>query len=882
VEYSPWDGVPGAQPPFAVPEMFHLWALAPTALNTGCFLDETCYDGYSWVGSFSKGVAYLVFPDGTCSGTLINDRNNTGTPYLMTAGHCAVTSDDARAMLAVFGFKTSSCNGTPNYYGTYPQVSGATLLARDNSAVKDRPDFAFVQLPRYPAITYAAIGWAFTPTSADRLTSVGHPRNLSQRLAVGNISSSSDANYYTIHIYQGAIDHGSSGSGLINDDVRLVAVSSYSSNAETVSSCDITDRDYGYTKFSAIYPLIQQWLEAPVATHPLAILLPVNLNLGSQAVGTASATQSSALSNTGTGPLAISSIVIQGSNATEFSQTSNCGTTLAAGAACTITFTFRPVSAGSKFATAVITDNALGSPHSVTLTGTGIAAVVTPVIGNQVTTDTNVLATGGCRTPALVTSFPITASAVWLYFDADGVGLNDVFHIFWYKPDGTVSSSVDTTPGLAGGVCFSYHLSVAGSPPAASPGNWSVKVFWNQQTTPLITRSFTIGTTVTPSQPGALQLVTVAPCRVMDTRDPNGLFGGPFIGAGASRTIPIPSSSCGVPSVAKAYSLNFTIVPRGRSLSSLTVWPSGQPRPLVSTLTSPDASVIANAAIVPAGVAGSIDAFSSDETDLIVDINGYFVPPAPGTLQFFPLPPCRALDTRNPNGTFGGPSLAGGSSRSFPIPTSGCGAPASAAAYSLNLTLVPHGPLGYLTTWPTGQAQPFVSTMNSWDGTVLANAAVVPAGAGGAVSFFASNTTDVIVDINGYFAAPRAPGLNFYTVNPCRAVDTRNANGAFGGPVVAGSETRNFPLSQSACGLPGYPTAQAYSLSITVVPQGVLGYLSTWPAGATQPLVSTLNAWKAIAVANAALVPASTGGAISVFVTNPTQVIIDTAGYFGP
>ena len=100
------------------------------------------------------------------------------------------------------------------------------------------------------------------------------------------------------------------------------------------------------------------------------------------------------------------------------------------------------------------------------------------------------------------------------------------------------------------------------------------------------------------------------------------------------------------------------------------------------------------------------------------------------------------------------------------------------------MTVVPHGTLGYLTAWPTGQPQPVVSTLNSQDGTVLANAAIVPAGTGGAVSFYASNDTDLVLDINGYFAPPGAGGLNFYTITPCRVADTRNANGTFGGPII--------------------------------------------------------------------------------------------------
>jgi len=65
----------------------------------------------------------------------------------------------------------------------------------------------------------------------------------------------------------------------------------------------------------------------------------------------------------------------------------------------------------------------------------------------------------------------------------------------------------------------------------------------------------------------------------------------------------------------------------------------------------------------------------------------------------------------------------------------------------------PSGALGHLAMWPTGQTQPVVSTLNSFLGTVVANAAIVPAGTAGSVDVFVSNTTDLIIDINGYYAA---------------------------------------------------------------------------------------------------------------------------------
>src|SRR4029078_8310961 len=170
-------------------------------------------------------------------------------------------------------------------------------------------------------------------------------------------------------------------------------------------------------------------------------------------------------------------------------------------------------------------------------------------------------------------------------------------------------------------------------------------------------------------------------------RGPNGPLGGPSLVGGATRTVPLPSSSCGLPASAAAYSLNVTVVPKTGTLSYITLWPAGQAQPLVSTRNAPDGSILANGAIVPSGTAGAINVFATQDTELIIDVNGYFS--SGGTLQFYPLTPCRVLDTRNPAGALGGPAIAGGTSRSFPIPSSACGVPATATAYSFNATVVP-------------------------------------------------------------------------------------------------------------------------------------------------------------------------------------------------
>ncbi len=439
------------------------------------------------------------------------------------------------------------------------------------------------------------------------------------------------------------------------------------------------------------------------------------------------------------------------------------------------------------------------------------------------------------------------------------------------------SGTMTVTANLAG--CYWYAQSSGWlQANGSATGSGTIKYTAQANTGPPRTATIQIGDqqvtitqTVLP-----LQFVPVAPCRVVDTRNANGPFGGPRMRAEYTRSFAIPDSACGIPSAAQAYSLNVTVVPPGR-LSYLTLWPDGQTRPNASTLNSWDGEVLANAAIVPAGSGGAVDVYVTDPTDVILDINGYFDTPSASTAAFYAASPCRVADTRSPDGPFGGPSLAAGGSRDFAVSSSGCGIPSGASGYSLNVTAVPDDFLAFLTVWPAGQQRPMASTLNSWTGKVVANAAIVPSGNNDSVSVYGYNPTDVIMDINGYFARGGLPGaLSFYPVTPCRVADTRGA----AGPILESGTMRSFGVPASGCNIPN--TAQAYAMNVTVVPEGPLWYLTAWPAGAGQPNVSTLNSWDGSVVANAAIVPAGADGAISVYASGRTHVILDINGYFAP
>ena len=113
--------------------------------------------------------------------------------------------------------------------------------------------------------------------------------------------------------------------------------------------------------------------------------------------------------------------------------------------------------------------------------------------------------------------------------------------------------------------------------------------------------------------------------------------------------------------------------------------------------------------------------------------------------------------------TFPVQSAAEASADTTPAP---CGTiPSIAQAYSLNLTVVPvaGGAVDYISMWPSGYSQPFVATLNDPQGAIVANAAIVPAGTvNGGISVYNQGpaTANVIIDMNGFFAAPSDLNLN--------------------------------------------------------------------------------------------------------------------------
>lgn len=380
-------------------------------------------------------------------------------------------------------------------------------------------------------------------------------------------------------------------------------------------------------------------------------------------------------------------------------------------------------------------------------------------------------------------------------------------------------------------------------------------------------------TTVSAVAQTALRFTPVTPCRVVDTRNPDGQFGGPAIQGSTSRSFEITQGACNIPANAWGYSLNVTVVPAAH-LGYITVWPTSEQQPTVSNLNSVDGRVKATAATVLGTAAeAAVSVFASDTTHVILDINGYYSPVSDTNLAFFPLVPCRVADTRGPNGPLGGPSLVGDQERDFPlVQASACQVPPNAVAYSVNITAVPRAVLSYITVWAAGQPQPVVSTLNAPTGSVTANAAIVAAGTGGDIAVFPTADTDLLIDINGYFAPAATGGLSMYAVTPCRVLDTRTAGGPFKGEMA-------IDVKDSACAPPS--NAQAFMVGATVVPPTALGYLTLWNHKLHQPNVSTLNDYDDAIASNMAIVGTS-DGSIDSYATDPTDLLLDLFAYVAP
>jgi hypothetical protein len=139
-----------------------------------------------------------------------------------------------------------------------------------------------------------------------------------------------------------------------------------------------------------------------------------------------------------------------------------------------------------------------------------------------------------------------------------------------------------------------------------------------------------------------------------------------------------------------------------------------------------------------------------------------------------------------------------------------------------------------------------------------------------------------MLNTGGVYSPPRPPA-DFYTVTPCRVVDTRDPDSLTGGPALVAGATRAFPLTGGVCGIPS--TAVAVSVNLTVTQPAAQGHLTLYPGDSpAPPLASNVNFTRGVTRASNAVVLLATDGSGTIKVKNGSvgavHFVLDVSGYF--
>ncbi len=219
-----------------------------------CNNNVICPEGDDWRDEIASVGMITVSGSGICTGTLINNCANDGTPYFLTANHCTSGSN-----VGTWGFRFNwdSPTCTPTTNGpTNQTVAGSTLLM--NSAGSD---VALLQLNTTPPASYGVFyaGWDATGTAATTSTCIHHPSGDIKKISFDNNANTQGtfggAACWRIATWEdGTTEPGSSGSGLWNQDHRLIG-QLFGGEA----SCANNVNDY-FGRFNVSYPLMDEWL----------------------------------------------------------------------------------------------------------------------------------------------------------------------------------------------------------------------------------------------------------------------------------------------------------------------------------------------------------------------------------------------------------------------------------------------------------------------------------------------------------------------------------------------------------------------------------------------------------------------------------------------
>ena len=486
---------------------------------------------------------------------------------------------------------------------------------------------------------------------------------------------------------------------------------------------------------------------------------------------------------------------------------------------------------------------------------------------------------------------PTSGSLIVFYLSFD----RSVRDVGALQLSGTAGATHQTKTQIGPGPLFKFSVSgmtQSGTVIATAPEGTALGLTDGQAST-ASTSTDNVVTWIDPAHPVGQSFHPLTPVRILDSR-PDPLRVGPSgpWGAGETKDVSVVGGQSGVPATATAVVLNVTATGGTVDGDYLSIWPSGASRPTASSVNFGPGATVANQVTVMVGSgglhSGKISIFNAGgAADVIIDVNGYYDPTAGD--GFTSLSPLRILDSRPPPLRIG-PAATWTAGQTQAVTIGGLGGvPADADAVVLNVTATGGTANGnYLSIWPTGAAQPTVSSLNVDAAGTVPNAVTVKLGSGGQhqgkISIFnAGGTQNVILDVVGYFKA--GSGKAFYPMAPVRLIDSRPPPSRVGPLGPWSDDLIQFVTIAGAS--PGVPAGADSVVTNMTVTGGTVNddYLTIYPVVDGIPTVSSLNADAGQTVANAVTTKLSAvdpyRGQVAIWNAAGTiDVIIDIAGYY--
>ncbi|MDP4332423.1 DUF2599 domain-containing protein [Curtobacterium sp. A7_M15] len=364
--------------------------------------------------------------------------------------------------------------------------------------------------------------------------------------------------------------------------------------------------------------------------------------------------------------------------------------------------------------------------------------------------------------------------------------------------------------------------------------------------------------------------------RILDTKAGTGGFSTPME-AGKYRTIKV-AGLAGLPDDGSvgAVSLNATV---GASTGYGTLF--GRPdadtgRTTMLIYNGVSGEYTSNSATIAVGADGTIQVMTETASRLILDVQGYYTANTDGTAAggFVPVAK-RLVDTRSGMGAAKA-AIAPGKSIDVQI-TGANGVPAGASAAVVNLIAVNSTDAdGYLTPYATGGTKPQNSLHYAPSETTSVQAQVPLSAAGKITIANSSTTTNLLVDLQGYFTAAGKGGAVF-TPSYGRAYDSR----ATGNTALAKNETRSIQIAGTA-GVPVMGSGiTAVTLTLIVAHGGSAGYADVYADGKTDPGITAVNFQPNEIQTNTITVPLGANGKIALRnAAEATNYVVDVQGWY--